>query len=46
VVYVDEDTGRITVEVLGRVTVDPDSVEIVSKFRRPKDTTPLRNKSA
>jgi hypothetical protein len=31
VVHVDEDLGRTTVQVLGRVTVDTKSVEMVSK---------------
>jgi hypothetical protein len=31
VVHVDEDLGRTTVQVLGRVTVDTKSVEIVTK---------------
>jgi len=42
VVFVDEDLGRVTVQVLGRVTVEASTVELVSKFRRPKDTKPLR----
>ena len=43
VVHVDEDLGRVTVQVLGRVTVDTSTVELVKTFRRPKDTTPLIN---
>jgi hypothetical protein len=39
VVYVDE--GRVTVQVLGRVTVDAGTVQLVRKFRRPKRTKPL-----
>lgn len=42
VVFVDEDLGRVTVQVLGRVTVEASTVELVSKFRRPKDSEPLR----
>jgi hypothetical protein len=42
VVFVDEDLGRVIVQVLGRVTVEASTVELVSKFRRPKDTEPLR----
>lgn len=41
VVHVDEDLGRVTVQVLGRVTVDAVTVELVRKLRRPKGTTPL-----
>ena len=41
VVHVDEDLGRVTVQVLGRVTVDAGTVELVKKYRRPKGTRPL-----
>ena len=41
VVYVDEDLGRVTVQVLGRVTVEASTVELVRKFQRPKGTAPL-----
>jgi hypothetical protein len=34
VVFVDEELGRVTVQVLGRVTVDAVTVEQVKKFRR------------
>ena len=44
VVYVDEDLGRVTVQVLGRVTVEASTVELVRKFRRPKGTEPLLDK--
>ena len=46
IVFVDEETGRVTVQVLGRVTVDPGAVELVAKFRRPRGTEPLRQKPA
>jgi hypothetical protein len=38
VVHVDEDLGRTTVQVLGRVTVDTKSVEMVTK-RCDRDMT-------
>ncbi|RWO48645.1 hypothetical protein [Mesorhizobium sp.] len=41
VVHVDEELRRVTVQVLGRITVDASSVELVKKIRRPKGTTPL-----
>ena len=40
VVHVDEELRRVTVQVLGRVTVDASTVELVGKYRRPKVTTP------
>lgn len=46
VVYVDEDLGRVTVQVLGRVTVEASTVELVSKFRRPTDAEPLRRRAS
>ncbi|AZN99898.1 hypothetical protein EJ066_23750 [Mesorhizobium sp. M9A.F.Ca.ET.002.03.1.2] len=39
VVHVDEELGRVTVQVLGRVTVDADTVKLVRKYRWPKGTT-------
>ena len=39
VVHVDEETGRVTVQVLGRVTVDPGAVELVV-------ITPVQNLAA
>ena len=44
VVFVDEGLGRVTVQVLGRVTVEATTVELVRKFRRPKGTEPLLDK--
>jgi hypothetical protein len=44
VVFVDEDLGRVTVQVLGRVTVEASTVELVRKFRRPKGTESLLDK--
>ncbi|MEI8715663.1 hypothetical protein [Mesorhizobium sp. ISC11] len=44
VVFVDEDLDRVTVQVLGRVTVDAVTVELVGKYRRPKGTEALRQK--
>jgi hypothetical protein len=41
VVHVDEELRRVTVQVLGRVTVDASTVELVRKYRRPKVTAPL-----
>jgi hypothetical protein len=41
VVFVDEELHRVTVQVLGRVTVDATTVELVKKFGRPKGTKPL-----
>ena len=46
VVHVDEELGRVTVQALGRLTVDADSVQIVAKYRRPKDTQPLSQRPA
>ncbi|WP_287094907.1 hypothetical protein [Mesorhizobium sp.] len=43
VIHVDEELGRVTVQVLGRVTGDASTVELVREFRRPKGTTPLVN---
>jgi hypothetical protein len=37
VVYVDEETGRVTVRALGRITIDPDSVELVKRYVPPRD---------
>lgn len=42
VVFVD--AGRVTVKVLGTVTVDIDTVEMVRKYRPPQRRTPLRDK--
>jgi len=44
VVFVDEDLGRVPVQVLGRVTVEASTVELVRKFRRPKGTESLLDK--
>ena len=44
VVHVDEDLGWVTVQVLGRITVEISTVELVRKYQRPKDTEPLRQK--
>jgi hypothetical protein len=41
VVHVDDDSGRLTVQALGRITVDAETVHLVRKFRRPKGTEPL-----
>ena len=41
VVHIDEDLGRVTVQVLGRVTVDIGTVALVKKYRRPKGTALL-----
>lgn len=41
VVFVDEETDRVTVQVLGRVTVEASTVELVKKYQRPKGTKPL-----
>lgn len=46
VVFVDEDLDRVTVQVLGRVTVDAVTVELLRKYRRPKGTEPLLQKPA
>ncbi|PZV39009.1 hypothetical protein B5V02_02930 [Mesorhizobium kowhaii] len=43
VVHVDDDLGRVTVQALGRVTVDAETVHLVRKFRRPKGKVPLIN---
>jgi hypothetical protein len=37
-------TKRRTVQVLGRVTVEASTVELVNKYRRPKGTEQLRQK--
>ncbi|CAN7635975.1 hypothetical protein [Mesorhizobium sp. LjNodule214] len=42
-VHVDEDLGRVTVQALGRITVDAGTVVLVKKYRRPEGTTPLIN---
>lgn len=44
VVFVDEDSGRVTVQVLERVTVEASTVELVRTFQRPRGTEPLRQK--
>jgi hypothetical protein len=44
VVFVDEETDRVTVQALGRVTVDAVTVELVRKYRPPKGTEPLLDK--
>ena len=44
VVFVDEDLGRVTVQVLGRVTVEASTVELVRTFQRPKGTESLLDK--
>ncbi|RUX94843.1 MULTISPECIES: hypothetical protein [unclassified Mesorhizobium] len=44
VVHVDDDTGRVTVQALGRITVDANSVRLLRTFRRPKGSKPLRDK--
>ncbi|UCI17307.1 hypothetical protein FJ970_19530 [Mesorhizobium sp. B2-1-8] len=41
VVYVDEELGRVTVQALGRVTVDTNTVKLVKKYRPPKGARPL-----
>ena len=46
VVHVDEELGRVTVQALGRLTVDAATVQIVKKYRRPRGTEPLRQKPA
>ncbi|RJT41354.1 hypothetical protein D3227_06050 [Mesorhizobium waimense] len=43
-VHVDEELDRVTVQVLGRVTVDAATVQMVAKYRRPRGTTPLHQK--
>ncbi|WP_457155850.1 hypothetical protein [Mesorhizobium sp. P5_C1] len=43
VIYVDEDLGRVTVQVLGRVTVEASTVELVRKYRPPTRRKPLRD---
>ncbi|MBB6414247.1 hypothetical protein [Mesorhizobium sangaii] len=43
VVHVDDDLGRVTLQALGRVTVDAETVHLVRKFRR-KGSTPLLEK--
>ncbi|TIP09240.1 hypothetical protein [Mesorhizobium sp.] len=45
VVHVDEEMDRVTVQVLGRVTVDRSTVELVRKFKRTNGTTPLIGES-
>ncbi|WP_292647227.1 hypothetical protein [Mesorhizobium sp.] len=40
----DNELGRVTVHALGRVTVDAETVHLVKKNRRPKGTTPVRDK--
>jgi hypothetical protein len=46
VVHVDEELGWITVQVLGGLTVDAGTVQMVRKYRRPPGTTPLHQKVA
>ncbi|MBA1145159.1 hypothetical protein [Mesorhizobium neociceri] len=41
---VNDDLGRVTIQALGRVTVDAETVHLIRKFRRSKRTTPLRDK--
>ncbi|MFK0690952.1 hypothetical protein ACFX5Q_22550 [Mesorhizobium sp. IMUNJ 23033] len=43
---VDEELARVTVQVLGRVTVDAGTVELVKKYHRPKSTTLMIDESA
>ncbi|WP_095204130.1 hypothetical protein [Mesorhizobium carmichaelinearum] len=42
VVHVDEDLNRVTVQVLGRLTVDTSTVKLVRRYRRPTRNEPLR----
>jgi hypothetical protein len=46
VVHVDDELGRVTVQVLGRVTVDAATVQMVTKYHRPRGTTPLHQRPA
>lgn len=42
VVHVDEDLNRVTVQVVGRVTVDTSMVKLVRRYRPPTRSEPLR----
>lgn len=42
VVHVDEDLERVTVQVLGRVTVGISTVKLVTRYRPPTRNGPLR----
>lgn len=43
VVFVDDETGRVTVKVLGAVTVDASTVELVEKYKPPMRRKLLRD---
>ena len=46
VVHVDEELGRVTVQALGRLTVDASTVQMMKKYRRRTGMEPLRQKPA
>jgi hypothetical protein len=45
VTRVDDDAGKVTVQIGSLVTVDIDKVRLVTKYRPPQRRVPLRDKA-